>query len=101
MRLAQENPRWGHRRIQGELARLGHPIAACTVWEIPTAAGFDPAPRRNGPTWKQFLTDQAQGVIACDFMNLDTALGQRLYALVFLEHATRRLHIADVTARPT
>lgn len=101
LRLARENPRWGHRRIQGESARLGHRIAASTVWEILNAAGVDPAPRRAGPTWREFLAAQAEGIIAADFFHLDTALGTRLYALVFLEHGTRRLHITKVTARPT
>ncbi|MEU6783094.1 hypothetical protein ABZ912_28195 [Nonomuraea angiospora] len=41
--MARENPTWGHRRIQGELARLGYPIAASAVWEIMHAAGIDPA----------------------------------------------------------
>jgi putative transposase len=91
----------GHRRIQGELAGLGHRIAASTVWKILNSAGVNPAPRRTGPTWKQFLTNQAHGIIAADFFHIDTALGKRLYALVFLEHGTRRLQIADVTAHPT
>jgi transposase len=82
LRLAQENPRWGHRRIQGELARLGHRIAPSTVWKILHPAGFDPAPRRTGPSWREFLTNQAEGIIAADFFHVDTLTGRRLYARV-------------------
>jgi len=60
LRLAAENPSWGHCRIQGELVGLGYQVAASTVWKILNQAGVDPAPRRAGPTWKQFLTTQAQ-----------------------------------------
>ncbi len=56
IRMATDNPTWGHRRVQGELVKLGHPIAASTVWQILHDAGIGPAPRRTGPTWKQFLT---------------------------------------------
>jgi putative transposase len=100
IRMARENPAWGHRRIQGELAQLGYAIAASTVWEILHAAGIDPAPRA-GPTWRQFLTAQAHAIIACDFLVVETVLLQRLYVLVFIEHGTRRLHVAGVTAGPT
>jgi putative transposase len=99
--MAADNPTWGHRRIQGEPARLGYTIAPSTVWEILNAAGVDPVPRRSGPTWRQFLTAQAHAVIACDFFTIDTVALKRLYALVFIEHDTRRLHIAGVTANPT
>jgi putative transposase len=101
LRMAKDNPSWGHRRIQGELGRLGHRIAASTVWEILTAAGIDPAPRRAGPTWRQFLTAQAQGIIACDFFTVDTITLHRLYVLIFIEHGTRRLHLAGATAKST
>ena len=101
IRMARENPAWGHRRIQGELARLGHGIAASTVWEILHAAGIGPAPRRAGPTWREFLTAQARAIIACDFLVVETVLLKRLHVLVFIEHGTRRLHLAGVTARPT
>jgi transposase len=67
LRLATENSRWGHRRIQGELVRHGYPLAASTVWNILHAAGIDPAPRRIGPSWREFLTTQADTIIACDF----------------------------------
>ena len=92
---------WGHRRTQGELARLGYPIAASTVWEILHTAGIDPAPRRAGPTWRQFLTAQAHAIIACDFLVVETMMLKRLYVLVFIEHGTRRLHLARVAAHPT
>ena len=61
IRIATGNPTWGYRRVQGELVKLGHPIAASTVWQILHDAGIGPAPRRAGPTWKQFLTAHARG----------------------------------------
>jgi putative transposase len=94
-------PGLGHRRIQGELARLGHAIAASTVWEILHAAGIGPAPRRAGPTWREFLAARAHAIIACDFLVVETVLLRRLHVLVFIEHGTRRLHLAGVTAHPT
>jgi hypothetical protein len=76
--------RWGHRRVQGELVKLGHPIAASTVWQILYAAGIDLAPRRSGPTWKQFLTAQARSILAADFVHVDTVLLRRIYALIVI-----------------
>ena len=101
VRLAQENPLWGYRRIHGEVTKLGLAVAPSTVWEILRAAGIDPAPRRSGPTWRQFLHAQAAGILAVDFLHVDTALLRRLYVLVFIEHGTRRMHLGGVTANPS
>ena len=64
LRLAADNPTWGHRRIQGELVSLGYRVASSTVWKILNRTGVDPAPRRGGPTWRQFLTCQAHMILA-------------------------------------
>jgi putative transposase len=101
VRLAKENPLWGHRRIHGELTKLGITVAPSTVWQILRAAGIDPAPRRSGPTWRQFLTAQAAGILAVDFLHVDTVLLKRLYVLVFIEHDNRRMHLGGVTANLT
>ena len=86
--------------MQGELTKLGHPVAASTVWQILHAAGIDPAPREAGPTWKQFLTTQARGILAVDFVHVDTVLLRRIYALIIIEHDTRRVHLAGITSNP-
>ena len=98
--MATDNPTWGHRRVQGELVKLGHPIAASTVWQILHDAGIGPAPRRAGPTWQQFLTAQARGILAVDFVHVDTVLLRRIYALIVIEHGTRGVHLAGITANP-
>jgi transposase len=74
VRLAKENPLWGYRRIHGEIAKLGVTVAPSTVWEILRTAGIDPAPRRAGPTWRQFLHAQAAAILAVDFFHVNTIL---------------------------
>ena len=98
--LGKENPLGGYRRIHGEITKLGVTVAQSAVWEILRTAGTDPAPRRAGPTWRQFLRAPAAGILAVDFFQVDTVLLTRLYVLVFIEHGTRRMHLGGVTANP-
>ncbi len=99
VRLATENPTWGHRRIQGELARLGHTIAKTTVWQILIDNNIDPSPNRAGVTWTEFLHSQA--AVACDFFTVDTAFLRRYYVLFFIKVDSREVFFAGVTANPT
>jgi putative transposase len=99
VRLARENPTWGHRRIHGELIGLGHTIASSTVWQILKDHGIDPAPQRSSVTWSEFLRSQA--AVACDFFTVDTATLRRYYVLFFIHIETRQVFLAGVTANPT
>ncbi|MFE3455307.1 integrase core domain-containing protein [Nonomuraea sp. NPDC059194] len=101
LRLAQENSTWGYRRIHGELAALGIKVAASTVWEILKEHGIAPSPQRTHTGWADFLRDQAGALLACDFFEVRTLTGARLYVFAVIEHATRRIHILGTTAHPT
>jgi putative transposase len=101
LRLARENPEWGYRRIHGELAGLGVMVAASTAWEILKNAGIEPAPRRTGPAWPQFLRSQAEAILACDFFTADLLDGTQAHVLAVIEHASRRIRILGVTQHPT
>jgi transposase InsO family protein len=100
LRLARENPRWGHRRICGELRKLGFAVSATSIGRLLSRAGLEPAPRRGGPSWREFLRSQAASMIACDFLTVETILLRRYYVLFFISHANRRVWLAGCTKNP-
>ena len=100
MRLDSENPTWGYRRIHGELHRVGHKIAASTVWKILRDVGREPTPARTGPSWSEFIRSQAKAVIATDFFTMDTVFLRRFYVLFFIEVETRVVYLAGDHDQP-
>jgi putative transposase len=100
LRLARENPRWGHRRICGELAKLGLRVSPTSIRRLLAHARLEPAPRRSGPSWREFLRAQAASIVACDFFTVESVFLRRYYALFFIAHGSRRVWLAGCTANP-
>jgi transposase InsO family protein len=101
LRLARENPRWGYERIVGEINGLGLSVSATTVRKILREAGIGPTGERSGLSWRTFLRQQAESMLAVDFFTVETISLQRLYVLFFVELGSRRVHLAGCTATPT
>jgi putative transposase len=100
LRLADENPHWGYKRIVGELKGLGIPVSATSVRKVLLEAGLQPAPQRTHSSWRAFLRAQASTLLACDFLTVETAFLQRIYVLFFISLATRRIEYVACTSTP-
>ena len=100
LRLASENPRWGYRRIQGELKKLGVSVSATAIRTVLLRNGLRPAPRRASVTWRAFLRAQASGIVAVDFFTVETVRLKTLYVLFLIELHTRRVGLVGVTEHP-
>jgi len=101
LRLARENPRWGYRRMQGELKKLGIRVSATSIRAVLLGNGLRPAPRRPSATWRAFLRAQVAGIVATDFFTVETVRLKTLYILFFIELATRRVRLGGVTEHPS
>jgi putative transposase len=98
--LPGRTPRWGYQRTRGELLKLGVRVSATTIRAVLLRHGLDPAPRRSGPTWREFLRSQAEGILALDFFTVETITLRTIYVLSCLHLSTRRVYIAGTTRNP-
>jgi putative transposase len=98
--MGWDNPRWGCVRIRGELAKLGIRVSATKIRTLLRVNGVGPAPRRDGPTWSEFLRAQAKGILAFDFFTVETLMLRTLYVLFAIELSSRRVHVLGVTRNP-
>jgi transposase InsO family protein len=100
LEMANSNPRWGCVRIKGELQKLGIRVSATTIRNLLRRRRVPPAPRRNGPTWREFLRAHASAIVMVDFFTLETVFLRTLYVIVFLELGSRRILWAACTQHP-
>jgi hypothetical protein len=101
VRLARENPRWGHRRVQGELVRLGHRIGTGTIHRILTVASIPSRASAHGHRMAHVPAHPSDGPAGHRFLPSGHHRPRRLYVLFVMEVRTRRVHILGVTANPT
>jgi putative transposase len=100
LRMAKDNSSWGCVRVRGELLKLGHVVSATAIRKLLRRNRIGPAPLRSRQTWKAFLRAQASAIVLSDFLSVDTVLLKRLYVLLYMELATRRVIWFAVTDRP-
>jgi putative transposase len=100
LRMAKENPKWGCVRVRGELLKLGHVVSATAIRKLLRRNRIGPAPLRSRHTWKAFLRAQASAIVLTDFLSVDTVLLRRLYVLLYMDLAARRVIWFAVTDRP-
>src|SRR5438876_3684373 len=100
LQIARDNPRWGCVRVRGELLKLGHVVSATTIRNLLRRNRVGPAPLRSRQTRKAFLRAQASAIVLTDFFSVDTVFLRRLYVLLYMELATRRVIWFAVTDRP-
>jgi putative transposase len=91
----------GYQRIAGELSKFGLSVSPSTVRRLLARAGLEPAPRRSGPSWREFLRAQAASIVACDFFTVETTFLRRYYVLFFIELQSRHVHLAGCSAHPS
>ncbi len=72
-------------------------MGATTIRTLLRRHGLGPAPRRDGPSWSEFLRSQAGGIVACDFFTVETAFLRSLYVMFWIEIGTRRVHVMTST----
>jgi len=103
VRMARENPTWGQVRVAAELwLKLGILVSPRTVRKYWPWGPDDRGGRRTSSQhWVTFVRNQADAIVACDFMVAVTARFQLLYVFVILELGTRRILHCNVTAHPT
>jgi putative transposase len=100
LRLARENGHWGYVRIVGELRKLGVTVSATLVRNVLARAGIPPAPERAASSWRSFLRQHGNTILACDLFTVDTVWLRRLYVLFFVSIGTRRVEYVACTSKP-
>jgi putative transposase len=101
--LARENPRFGYKKLVGELLKLGYRVGRSTVRDVLKRHQIQPAPERgrNSSNWRTFLASHKSALLATDFFTVETFWLKTVYVLFFIDLNTRRVYLAGCTSEPT
>ena len=100
IQMKKDNPKWGYKRIHGELKKLNISVSKTSISTILIQNNLNP----TGTTpskWSTFIKSHVKSITATDFKLVTSIFGIRFYIMFFISYHSRRIIHYNVTTHPT